>query len=144
MENHASESNKKELKENQLGTNQEWVLWLRKQHDTETMQEKQTRFALMLSHLIQHEINEGWEVTMGEVYRPPETAKLFAKQGKGISNSLHTSRLAVDLMLFKKGKYLTRTSEYEFLGIWWESIGGTWGGRFGDGNHFSLAHGGRA
>jgi len=29
------------------------------------------------------------------------------------------------------------------LGLYWESIGGSWGGRFGDGNHFSLEHEGR-
>lgn len=144
MENPASEFNKNNLKENQIGTNQEWILWRRKQLESETLREKQTRFALMFSHLIQHAVNEGFEITLGEVYRPPETAKIFAQRKIGIAGSLHTSRLAVDVMLFKGQKYLTKGSDYEFLGVWWESIGGTWGGRFGDGNHFSLAHAGKA
>lgn len=29
------------------------------------------------------------------------------------------------------------------IGEYWESIGGAWGGRFNDGNHYSLGHGGR-
>jgi len=29
------------------------------------------------------------------------------------------------------------------LGEYWESIGGSWGGRFGDGNHYSLKYKGR-
>jgi hypothetical protein len=29
------------------------------------------------------------------------------------------------------------------LGLKWESMGGSWGGRFNDGNHYSLEHEGR-
>jgi len=28
------------------------------------------------------------------------------------------------------------------LGEYWEGMGGSWGGRFSDGNHFSLTHNG--
>ena len=28
------------------------------------------------------------------------------------------------------------TEDHEPLGEWWESIGGVWGGRFNDGNHY--------
>ncbi len=58
-------------------------------------------------------------------------------------NGFHPKRLAQDLNLFKDGVYLTKTSDYEPIGIYWELIGGTWGGRFSekeekkDGNHFS-------
>ncbi|ELR1854532.1 M15 family metallopeptidase, partial [Escherichia coli O22:H8] len=67
-----------------------------------------------------------------------------AKTGKGIRNSLHTLRLAVDFNLFINGEYQTDTDAYRPLGEYWESIGGTWGGRFSraDGNHFSLEHNG--
>jgi len=58
----------------------------------------------------------------------------------GIRNSLHSKRLAIDLMLFKDGVYLTNSEDYRPLGEFWESIGGTWGGRFHDGNHFSCEH----
>ncbi|EJY8354924.1 M15 family metallopeptidase, partial [Cronobacter sakazakii] len=47
--------------------------------------------------------------------------------------------------LFINGKYATRTEDYLPLGEYWESLGGSWGGRFKtnpDGNHFSLEHNG--
>ena len=69
-------------------------------------------------------------------------AKRCADCKTGKSNSLHKLSLAIDILLFKNGEYLQRTEDYEPLGIYWETIGGSWGGRFGDGNHFSLAHGG--
>ncbi|HFP9512915.1 TPA: M15 family metallopeptidase, partial [Escherichia coli] len=86
----------------------------------------------------------GYRLTFGEAYRTPEQAALNAKSGKGIRNSLHTLRLAVDFNLFINGKYQADTDAYRPLGEYWESIGGTWGGRFSraDGNHFSLEHNG--
>ncbi|EJH2582295.1 M15 family metallopeptidase, partial [Escherichia coli] len=86
----------------------------------------------------------GYRLTFGEAYRTPEQAALNAKSGKGIRNSLHTLRLAVDFNLFINGKYQADTDTYRPLGEYWESIGGTWGGRFSraDGNHFSLEHNG--
>jgi len=48
-----------------------------------------------------------------------------------------TKRLAIDLNLFKDGEYLTDTEDHRFLGEFWESLGGTWGGRWDDGNHYS-------
>ena len=33
-------------------------------------------------------------------------------------------------------------AETNELGEYWESIGGSWGGRFNDGNHYSLEHNG--
>lgn len=95
----------------------------------------------MVAQLIQWAYANGWELTEGEAYRTPEQAALNAKSGKGISNSLHPKRLAIDLNLFKDGVYLTDSAAYEPLGVFWESIGGSWGGRFTrpDGNHFSLA-----
>ncbi|MCX8311186.1 M15 family metallopeptidase, partial [Escherichia coli] len=86
----------------------------------------------------------GYRLTFGEAYRTPEQAALNAKSGKGIRNSPHTLRLAVDFNLFINGKYQADTDAYRPLGEYWESIGGTWGGRFSraDGNHFSLEHNG--
>jgi hypothetical protein len=112
-----------------------------------TLREKQAMFVLKVSWLINFAIGEGYEVTFGEAYRSPEEAARLAKLGKGIKNSLHTKRLAIDLNLFKDGKYLTATKNYEPLGLWWEARSNkvlqfNWGGRFGDGNHFSISHGG--
>lgn len=97
--------------------------------------DKQRKFTLMIGTLIAYAYEEGYELTFGDAYRDPRTEY-------GHPRSLHRSRLAVDFNLFKEGKYLTRTSDHEPLGIYWESIGGTWGGRFEDGGHYSLEHGG--
>lgn len=108
-----------------------------------TLSQQQRKFTRMLADLVVWAYDHGYELTYGEAFRTPEQAALNAKSGKGIVNSLHTMRLAVDFNLFKDGKYLTSTEAHRPLGEVWESIGGSWGGRFGDGNHYSLAWGGR-
>ncbi|MCB4843278.1 M15 family metallopeptidase [Providencia rettgeri] len=107
-----------------------------------TLGEKQRKFTRMIADLIIFAYNNGYELTFSEAYRTPEQAALNAKSGSGIKNSLHTQRLAVDFNLFKGGKYLTASSDHKLLGEYWESIGGAWGGRFNDGNHYSLEHNG--
>ena len=106
------------------------------------MVEKQSKFSNMVADLIKKSYELGYMITFAEAYRPPDVAQLYAKQGRGIANSLHTQRLAVDFNIFKNGKLLTDGSQFEDLGKYWESLGGTWGGRFRDGNHFSLEHNG--
>lgn len=108
-----------------------------------TIIEAQQRFAVMVGKLLMQADAMGYGVTLGEAYRPPELAALYARQGRGIANSLHTQRLAVDLHLFRDGKFLSTTEAHAPLGEWWESIGGAWGGRFNDGGHYSLTYGGR-
>lgn len=110
---------------------------------TETLRQKQSRFVRMVARLIEYAYSQGYELTFGEAWRTPEQCELNAKTGKGIRNSLHADRLAIDLNLFRDGKFLAQSSDHRPLGEWWESIGGTWGGRFGDGNHYSLEHQGR-
>ncbi|CNE70409.1 M15 family metallopeptidase [Yersinia kristensenii] len=110
-----------------------------------TLSEKQQKFTQMIGMLITFAYANGYQLTFGEAYRTPAQAALNAKAGIGISNSLHTSRLAVDFNLFINGVYHTKTEAFLPLGKYWESIGGTWGGRFKsnpDGNHFSLEHNG--
>jgi hypothetical protein len=109
----------------------------------ETLSQKQQRFTLMIAKLINFAYERGYGLTFGEAYRTPELAKMNAENGKGIKNSLHSERLAIDLNLFIDGIYQRNTQDYKVLGEFWESIGGAWGGRFNDGNHFSLAHNGR-
>jgi hypothetical protein len=108
-----------------------------------TLGQKQRKFTRMIADLIIYAYKQGYELSFGEAYRTPEQAALNAKKGTGIANSLHSDRLAVDFNLFKDGHYLTSTESHRKLGEYWESIGGTWGGRFGDGNHYSLAHAGK-
>jgi hypothetical protein len=110
--------------------------------------QKQQLFSKLLVQLIEHAYKSGYSITMGEAWRPQSTASYYASVGKGIKNSLHTQRLAIDLNLFKGDKYLTKSNDYKPLGEFWESLSGEnyqccWGGRFGDGNHFSIEHGGR-
>ncbi|MEL0552957.1 M15 family metallopeptidase [Raoultella lignicola] len=108
-----------------------------------TLSEKQQLFTILIAQLILWADGKGYRLTFGEAYRTPEQAALNAKKGSGISNSLHTRRLAVDLNLFINGQYQTDSAAYLPLGEYWESLGGSWGGRFKsrpDGNHFSLEH----
>ena len=95
-------------------------------------------FARMLPGLLDQAHALGYEVTVGEAYRTPAQAALNQKAGIGIGHSLHTRSLAIDLHLFKGESFLTETICYQALGEWWEQQGGSWGGRFNDGNHFSL------
>ena len=101
----------------------------------------QMTFAQNVARLILHAAELGYGVTLGEAYRPPETAELYAQQGRGSKNSLHSRRLAIDLNLFKDGVYLSSTESHRELGTWWKSLGPNhaWGGDFGDGNHYSLS-----
>jgi hypothetical protein len=108
-----------------------------------TLRQTQSKFAAMVPRLIDKAFELGYEITFAEAYRSPEEAARLAKAGKGIAKSLHTERLAIDLNLFRDGKYLSSSESHRPLGEFWESIGGSWGGRFGDGNHYSLAYGGR-
>lgn len=108
-----------------------------------TLSEKQQLFTILIAQLILWADGKGYRLTFGEAYRTPEQAAINAKKGSGISNSLHTKRLAVDLNLFINGQYQTDSAAYLPLGEYWESLGGSWGGRFKsrpDGNHFSLEH----
>lgn len=113
-----------------------------------TLRQKQSVFASLVPLLITKAEDLGFEVTIGEVYRSPEETERLFKLGKGIKNSLHELKLAIDLNLFLHGKYLSSTQSYKPLGEWWEAqsfdeIKCYWGGRFGDGNHYSVGHGGR-
>lgn len=110
-----------------------------------TLNEKQQLFVSLIAQLITWANDKGYRLTFGEAYRTPEQAKLNAKSGAGIANSLHTQRLAVDFNLFINGEWQTKSEAFLPLGEYWESLGGSWGGRFKsnpDGNHFSLEHNG--
>ena len=106
---------------------------------------KQSVFVKLLSQLFDRAYSLGYDLTLGEAYRPDVTARYYEKLGIGIANSLHRKRLAIDLNLFKNGVYLTDTEDWRPLGEWWEERSTdeytcTWGGRFSDGNHFSIEH----
>jgi len=94
-----------------------------------SLRKQQSIFAKKLALLLLFANEQGFEVTLGDAW-----AKTGHKNG-----SYHYKRLAIDLNLFRDGQYLQETDEHEPLGLFWESLGGTWGGRFEkpDGNHYS-------
>lgn len=109
--------------------------------------EKQFKFAELLPRLIDKVYQSGYTITLGEALRTPEQAHINAIAGTGIEHSLHLLKLAIDLNLFKDGKYLPSMADHMVFGIYWESLSTTkftciWGGRFGDGNHYSIEHDG--
>jgi D-alanyl-D-alanine carboxypeptidase-like protein len=111
--------------------------------------EKQCLFARMIAQFIPKAYEMGYLLNFGEAWRPEIVAQAYAKMGKGISNSLHCLRLAVDLNAYFEGKWLDGSQDWhiphlERLGKLWESMGGSWGGRFTkkDYNHYSLQHNG--
>lgn len=106
-----------------------------------TLRENQSKFAKMAAELILKAYELGYEVTLGDAFRDPRLHGDFGvKKGYGAANSFHKKRLAIDLNLFKDGKFLGPSDDHKKLGEWWESKGGTWGGKFkqADGNHYSL------
>ena len=109
-----------------------------------TLREKQSLFARLYAELIQEIYRRGYEVTLDWVFRPPDVAQYYASIGVGIRNSLHIYKLAGDLNLFKEGVWLRTTEDHRQFGEWWERKHPLcrWGGRFGDGNHYSLEHDG--
>lgn len=136
---------------------------------TETLRQKQSRFARQLPRLLDYVHSLGYEATLGECYRSDEqaeinalgkhgreviaslvgrtypllAAKLRNNTGDGIRNSLHTKRLAIDLQLFdQSGAWLKDEYAYRMVGEYWESLAPDhrWGGRFGDTPHYSIEH----
>jgi hypothetical protein len=102
----------------------------------ETPRQKQSRFVRMIGQLIEFAYANGYELTFGHALRCQDCRV-------GGEASLHKIKLAVDFNLYVDGVYQTTTEAHQPLGEYWESIGGAWGGRFQDGNHYSLEHEGR-
>jgi len=103
------------------------------------LREKQSKFVNLICKLVVFATSQGYELTFGDAYRDPRCPY-------GSKTSNHHKRLAVDFNLFIDGKYQTTTEAHRPLGEYWESLDPEcrWGGRFEDGNHYSLEHNGRA
>jgi hypothetical protein len=97
-----------------------------------TLNDKQHIFAMNLSRLLQHVESLGLTCSVGEIFRTPEQAEIYAKQGKGIKDSLHCKKLAADIFLFANGKLLQKKEDYKLLGDYWKSLHALnrWGGDF--------------
>lgn len=107
-----------------------------------SLRNRQSKFVKAVGLLITYAYHQGYEITFGDTY----PGKFKHREG-----SFHEKGLAIDLNLFKDGQYLTKSSDHEPLGEFWESLGGSWGGRWdmnvrmeghqGDGNHYSWGEG---
>jgi hypothetical protein len=117
-----------------------------------SLRSSQSVFLYNVSLLIQWAFKNGYELTGGELLRTEEQHQLNVKKGvTKAKRSLHQDRLAIDLMLFKNGIYLTDSKDYKPLGDYWVSLhlNNRWGGdwdkdgdykdeSFLDGNHFEM------
>jgi hypothetical protein len=95
--------------------------------------DKRKLFTRCVAQLLNQMLEAGYDPCLG-------------KDGmKHMKNSLHYEGLAVDIDLFKDGKYLVATEDHRVFGEFWESLHKDccWGGRFKDGNHYSVTYGGR-
>ena len=117
---------------------------LKRDFTGKSLGEKQRMFTLMIAELIQWAYSEmGYELSVGDFFRDPRVhGDIGKKVGYSAANSVHKLKLAADLNLFIDGKYQESTEAHRVLGERWEAMGGSWGGRFNDGNHYSIPHGG--
>lgn len=105
-----------------------------------TLREARCAFTSLLPNLIRQAQALGFECAAGEVQRDPRVTALNARSGKGIRRSVHLQGLAIDLHLYRGGTYITDGETHRALGEWWEKQHpkARWGGRWGDGNHYSF------
>lgn len=105
----------------------------------------------LLPRLIDKAHELGFECTEGDAFRDPRVhGAVGVKMSYSHPKSAHKLKLAFDLNLFRDVDgdgvldYLETTERHRPLGEWWEKQHELcrWGGRFGDGNHYSLFHDG--
>jgi len=113
---------------------------------TLTLREARVAFTTALADLIHEIALRGYEAALAEgmdrkTTKDPTTDHML--------NSLHEIGLAQDIDLYLDGTYLSDTVDHTQFGLFWEELGVTrqlpltWGGRWGDGNHYSLRWQGR-
>ena len=110
-----------------------------------SLRQARCEFTRLVGRLIEEALRLGFEAALDEA-----TERLTPKDPSSdhMKGSLHHVGLALDLLLYRDGLYLTKTEDYRRLGEWWERqhVLARWGGRFSspDGNHFSFSWEGRA
>lgn len=110
-----------------------------------TLGEKQRLLVQLIAKLIEFAYANGYQLTLGDAFRDPRVhGAMGIKLGYSHPNSNHKQRLAIDFNLFKDGVFLQNTEDHRPLGEYWESLNPLcrWGGRFNDGNHYSIEHDG--
>lgn len=109
--------------------------------------DKQFLFTRNVARLIREAYNiDGVTLTFGRA----SVSEAANKADKGIKDSTHTMRLAIDLNLFVDREYITGNHPvWHSLGRFWKSLNRDehrWGGDFyrkKDYNHFSIRHAGK-
>lgn len=107
---------------------------------------KQAEFTLHIARLLVWANENGIPCSGAEWFRTPEQAEIYAKAGKGIKNSNHCKRLALDIFcLDESGSVTWEMPQYEKLGAKWKSMHplARWGGdipKLRDAVHFSFEH----
>jgi hypothetical protein len=99
----------------------------------------------LLPRLIDKAHELGFKVRGGDLYRDPRVhGDLGVRKSYSHPSSAHKVKLAIDLNLFRDGEFCQLTEDHRALGEWWEQQHELcrWGGRFNDGNHYSLEHNG--
>lgn len=108
--------------------------------------EKQELFSVLIAQHMLWLHKKGYQIRCGDFFRDERVhGKVGEKESYSAAYSMHKSKCAADLNLFKDGKYLTKTKDHLESGQKWESRHPlcAWGGRWQDGNHYSLEHEGR-
>lgn len=112
----------------------------------ETLSQKQRRFARAVPRLLDfiHSL-PGHEATLGDAFRDPRVFGVIGVSlGYGHASSAHKNKLALDINLFINDVFQEGTEAHRVIGEWWEKQYSDcrWGGRFQDGNHYSIEHNG--
>ena len=110
-----------------------------------TLGSQQELFSILVPGLIDYGHELGYQIRIGDCFRDPRVhGALGEKKGYGSTNSCHKLKLAIDLNLFKDGRYITDDEGHRELGEWWEKQNPlcSWGGKWQDFNHYSLTRDG--
>ena len=102
-----------------------------------TLREKQTKFWFMVAQLILKSVTLKTPIFISEWTRTLEQQRINVARGVSKSmKSKHLDGLAIDIIFLEDvrddGKLNYDNEKYRALGEFWESLGGRWGGRFGD------------
>ena len=132
-----------------------------------TLGERRALFTRLSAELLLRMRAAGFTPRLGEVARPGIAALLYGYSASecdrisalvaaefpalaaevtkirdvlGAKRSVHLDALAADVVLFRNGTLLGKTEDHEAFGVWWEAQHELcrWGGRFGDGGHYSV------
>ena len=102
-----------------------------------TLRERQAAFGIMDAKLVLKADELGTPIVCLEYFRSVERQQYLVSIGRSKTlNSKHILGLAKDYAFLSDikddGKINYRSEKYRALGEFWESLGGRWGGRFGD------------